>query len=77
MLYSFQTSLPKLPVPRVKDTIQRVRGLPFSPGVAHPCPAATQHGGGVPGCPDLGGPLHASDLGRGEKGLLLLGHWPE
>lgn len=25
MLYSFQTSLPKLPVPRVSDTIQRVR----------------------------------------------------
>lgn len=25
MLYSFQTSLPKLPVPSVQDTIQRVR----------------------------------------------------
>lgn len=30
MLYSFQTSLPRLPVPAVKDTVSRV-------GVTHPC----------------------------------------
>lgn len=30
MLYSFQTSLPRLPVPAVKDTVSRV-------GVSHLC----------------------------------------
>lgn len=30
MLYSFQTSLPRLPVPAVKDTVSRV-------GETHPC----------------------------------------
>lgn len=29
MLYSFQTSLPRLPVPAVKDTVTRVRGIRF------------------------------------------------
>lgn len=34
MLYSFQTSLPRLPVPAVKDTVNRV-GEAWARGDAH------------------------------------------
>lgn len=43
MLYSFQTSLPKLPVPSVEDTVRRVRRAAL---LAHPVPRPPNTGGG-------------------------------
>lgn len=62
MLYSFQTSLPKLPVPSVEDTVRRVRRAAL---LAHPVPQPLNTGGGAAALS-----CGWASWGCGEKGLL-------
>nr|XP_034984544.1 carnitine O-palmitoyltransferase 1, muscle isoform-like [Zootoca vivipara] len=66
MLYSFQTSLPKLPVPCVKDTIERVRGTGKALGAQCPDGVLSAQGRGAGACPNHSSFLQ-TEKSRGQK----------